>query len=117
MLEAEELVVCVPNRGTIVRITPGEVRETYDQRPVLRGAPRSAGGSRVGVADLGCLRRLLRELRRALSRSDPDEDRRVEELASLNEKFPGTPAAAAGNRVGRGRDELSRCPQEEANRG
>ena len=100
MLEAEELVVSVPNRGTLVRrITVDEVKETYDVRAVLEGHAARLAAGRISAAELARLRRLARDMRRALARNYPSEDRRVDDLASLNAEFHMTVVTVAGNRV------------------
>jgi DNA-binding GntR family transcriptional regulator len=100
MLEAEELVVSVPGKGSVVRrITPDEVRETYDVRAVLEGHAASLAAERIRAPELAKLRRLARDMRRALARAYPSEDRRVDDIAGLNAEFHKTVAAAGGNRV------------------
>lgn len=99
MLEAEELIVSMPNRGTVVRrVTPDEVRETYDVRAVVEGFGARLAAARLRKQELSRLRRLHGEMERVLSGSSPEEVV-VRRVAEVNAEFHRTIAAAAGNRV------------------
>lgn len=100
MLEAEELVVSVPNRGTVVRgVGAEEVQETYEVRAAVEGYAARVAAGRAGKPELAALRRLEREMERALARRFPSEGERVRKLADLNAEFHKAIAAATGNRV------------------
>lgn len=100
MLEAEELVVSVPNRGTVVRrVSPAEVRETYEVRRVLEGFAARLAARRITRGEILRLRRLNRAMARALGPAYSSEGEHVGELARLNAEFHEFIAAVAGNRV------------------
>lgn len=100
MLEAEELVISTPNRGTVVRrVSAREIQETYEVRAVLEGYGAGLAASRMADRKLGHLRRLNRDMKKALGRSYGAEDERVSKLAELNAEFHRTIASLSGNYV------------------
>lgn len=100
MLEVEELVVSIPNRGTIVRrVTADEIRETHDVRSVLEGHAARLAASRLSAGVLTRLRRWDRTMKRLLERRGVTEEARVQELANPRSEFHTLMAAASGNRV------------------
>jgi len=100
MLEAEELVRNVPNKGTIVRrVTVDEVTQTYEVRRVLEGYAARVAAERITSAELGALERIERDMEKALKRKGISEDERVVLLTSLNADFHLAVAAAGGNTV------------------
>jgi DNA-binding GntR family transcriptional regulator len=100
MLEAEELVVSVLNRGTIVRrVTVEEVKATYEVRAVLEGHGSRLAAERIGEDELARLRRLDEEMKQAMRRKTAPAGTRVRLLGELNADFHKTIAAAAKNPV------------------
>lgn len=99
MLEAEELVVSIRNRGTIIRrISAEEVQETYEVRAVLEGHAARLAAERIAPEQLALLKRLDDQMNSSMraARRLVDE---VTTLGQLNAEFHRTIAAASGNRV------------------
>jgi len=100
MLEAEELVVSVLNRGTIVRrVTSAEVKATYDVRAVLEGHASRLAAERIGADQLTRLRELDDEMKRTMRRKTAPADLHIRLLGELNAEFHKSIAAAAENPV------------------
>jgi DNA-binding GntR family transcriptional regulator len=99
MLESEELVVSVPNKGTIVRrITAEEITQTYEVRIQLEGYAARLAVEHVTARELARLEQLDRAMQRALRRKESDDDRLLE-LTSLNADFHLAIAEAGRNRI------------------
>jgi DNA-binding GntR family transcriptional regulator len=99
MLEAEELVVSVPNRGTLVRrVTAEEVRETYDVRVVVEGHAARLAAQHITERGLIRLRKLNAEMERVVNGST-SEELEIRKVTELNADFHCVVAAVAGNRV------------------
>jgi DNA-binding GntR family transcriptional regulator len=99
MLESEELVISVPNKGTVVRrITVEEITETYEVRIQLEGYAARLAPERITSRELGRLERIERDMQRVFRRQETDEDR-LRELTSLNADFHLAIAEAARNRI------------------
>jgi DNA-binding GntR family transcriptional regulator len=100
MLESEDLVISVPNKGTIVRrVTVEEITETYEVRIQVEGYAARLAAERISARELNRLDRLDRDMQRACRRQSEADDERVLELTSLNAEFHLTIAEASRNRV------------------
>ena len=100
MLDAEEVVVSVRNRGTIVRrVSADEVSETYEVRAVLEGHAARLAAERITPRQLAALGKLDVQMRRAMSLPRVGEEKQVRKLGELNAEFHREIAAATGNRV------------------
>ncbi len=72
-LEAEGFVTILPRRGVQVRpLTRDEIRHVYEIVGALEGAALLAAFPRLGPAETAALRRLNREMKRALGAGDFD---------------------------------------------
>jgi DNA-binding GntR family transcriptional regulator len=99
MLEAEDLVVSMRNRGTIVRrISADEVQETYEVRAVLEGYAARLAAGQIDSEKLATLRSLDEQMK-SLMRTRGVKDEQVRALGELNAEFHRTIAVATGNRV------------------
>jgi DNA-binding GntR family transcriptional regulator len=100
MLEAEDLVVSMRNRGTIVRrISADEVQETYEVRAVLEGHAARLAAGQIDAEQLAALRRLDEQMNCLMRAPRSVEDEQVRALGELNAEFHRTIAVATGNRV------------------
>jgi DNA-binding GntR family transcriptional regulator len=99
MLEAEELVVSIRNRGTIIRrISAEEVQETYEVRAVLEGDAARLAAEHITPEQLASLRRFDDQMHRLMRAPRRLEDE-VTALGELNAEFHRTIGVASGNRV------------------
>lgn len=99
MLESEELVLSVPNKGTVVRrITAEEITQTYEVRIQLEGYAARLASQQITSQELGRLERIERDMKRASRRKETDEDRLLA-LTSLNAEFHLAIAQASRNRI------------------
>jgi DNA-binding GntR family transcriptional regulator len=100
MLESEDLVVSVPNKGTVVRrVTIEEITETYEVRIQLEGYAARLATEHMTPRELSRLQRLERDMRRAFRGPSEPDDERVLELTSLNVEFHMVIAEASRNKV------------------
>ena len=100
MLESEDLVISVPNKGTIVRrVTAEEITETYEVRIQVEGYAARLAAERISARELNRLDRLDRDMQRAFRRQAAADDERVLELTSSNADFHLTIAEASRNKV------------------
>ncbi len=93
-LEAERLIMLIPNRGAfVVSWTESEIEQTYELRVLLESFAAKAAATRITDAQVAELKALCDEMGRLVERRPLD----LEAIAEVNEKFHKGILEACGN--------------------